>query len=478
MAAVTLSQTPRVRVPVVIVRTGYDAAATNRYNESHWLRADGRDADSIILQDLPTLRNRCRYEIRNNAYAKGITQTRANDLIGIGPWQQFQSDNPVLDKEIEDAFTAWSKSCDLSGRLTLAMILRQVCSLEQDASGDGFILLTTTSRPKMGLASLRLQTIESDRIATPWQRGGGIYDEKLKDGIELDEDGRPLKYYVLDRHPGASFVQSIGDYKEVPAEFMIHYYQQDRPGQTRGVPRFTPSLPLFAYLRRWTLATVQAAETAANISGTLETESMGTETEVEAMDEVEIARNAFLTLPAGTKMQQIKPEQPASTYKEFKGELLNEIARPGCMPYNVAAANSADYNYASGRMDWQIYHRSIRTERGDIEDTVLLKIIGAWYREQAILSNWPLVMPTRSTGWPGNEHVDPLKEANAQETRLRNLTTTLATEYAMAGRDWERELRQIKKEKDLMEELGLKMEEVLGPAGLKFSKQDEDDEER
>ena len=57
--------------------------------------------------------------------------------------------------------------------------------------------------------------------------------------------------------------------------------------------------------------------------------------------------------------------------------------------------------------------------------------------------------------WDGMEHVDPAKEATAQATRLANHTTTLATEFARQGRDWEQELRQRAKERALMDELGL-----------------------
>ena len=38
----------------------------------------------------------------------------------------------------------------------------------------------------------------------------------------------------------------------------------DRPGQARGIPDITPALPLFAQLRRFTLAVLAAAETAAD----------------------------------------------------------------------------------------------------------------------------------------------------------------------------------------------------------------------
>ena len=57
--------------------------------------------------------------------------------------------------------------------------------------------------------------------------------------------------------------------------------------------------------------------------------------------------------------------------------------------------------------------------------------------------------------WDGHEHVDPAKEATAQATRLANLTTTLADEYARRGLDWEAQLRQRAKELALITALGL-----------------------
>lgn len=57
--------------------------------------------------------------------------------------------------------------------------------------------------------------------------------------------------------------------------------------------------------------------------------------------------------------------------------------------------------------------------------------------------------------WDRQEHVDPLKEANAQRVRLESRTTSLASEYARQGKDWETELRQIAKEQKLMDELGI-----------------------
>ena len=275
----------------------------------------------------------------------------------------------------------------------------------------------------------------------------------------------------------------FGDYDKVPAEFVIHLYHQDRPGQSRGVPRFTPALPLFAQLRRFTLATISAAEQAANITGAIESEPTGNEEDVTvAGEEVEIPRNTFLGLPAGSKINQMKAEHPATTYQMFKNEIINEIARCLNMPFNVAAANSSDYNYASGRLDWQVYHRSIRTDRSWMERIVLNRVFYAWLREAMLIPGYlkykTNIFVVPAWFWPGSEHVDPVKEAVAQKHRLDNLTTTLADEYAMQGKDWERQLRQRAKEQAVIEELKLKSGVILPEQVQQDLKDDENEDEQ
>ena len=57
--------------------------------------------------------------------------------------------------------------------------------------------------------------------------------------------------------------------------------------------------------------------------------------------------------------------------------------------------------------------------------------------------------------WDGFPHVDPSKEAAAQEKRLANNTTTLAAECAKDGRDYMSVLHQRAKELKLMKQLGI-----------------------
>jgi capsid protein len=243
----------------------------------------------------------------------------------------------------------------------------------------------------------------------------------------------------------------------------LHWFRADRPGQARGIPDIMPALPLFAQLRRFTLAVIAAAETAADFAGILYTDAPanGEADAAEPFEPIELEKRALLTMPGGWKMSQMQAEQPATTYAEFKHEILNEIARCLNMPFNVAAGNSSGYNYASGRLDHQTYFKAIRVEQVQLEVVVLDRLLAAWFDEavlipdllpagMGLIAEWP-----HQWFWDGQEHVDPAKEASAQATRLANHTTTLAHEYARQGRDWEEALRQRAKELALMRELGL-----------------------
>jgi capsid protein len=174
--------------------------------------------------------------------------------------------------------------------------------------------------------------------------------------------------------------------------------------------------------------------------------------------------------------------QPATTYAEFKREILNEIARCLSMPYNIAACNSSGYNYASGRLDHQTYYKAIRVEQAHLEVSVLDRVLSAWLDEAVLI---PGLLPTglgpiaewpHQWFWDGHEHVDPAKEANAQATRLASHTTTLANEYAKQGRDWESELRQRAREIAFMQELGLSSAAAL-PVSTPTSQSEEEEDD-
>jgi len=69
----------------VLIRARFDSAQTNADNRRHWANADGLSANAAANPEVRRiLRNRARYEVANNSYARGIVLTLANDVIGTG----------------------------------------------------------------------------------------------------------------------------------------------------------------------------------------------------------------------------------------------------------------------------------------------------------------------------------------------------------------------------------------------------------
>ena len=451
----------------VMLRARYDAAQHTSEYARYWQHADGLSAAAAMTPDIRrTLRNRARYEVANNSYAFGIVETLADYLIGTGPRLQLRLADTVSCNRAEAQFEAWAEAVRLADKLKT---MRRSYAVD----GEAFAILTTNP----GLNSpvkLDIQLIEADRVETPIQLMG---DDRIADGIEHDAYGNPAFYYVLKEHPGDLNGVSQ-DYWRVPADAMLHWFKHTRPGQRRGISELTPALNLFAQLRRYCLAVIAAAETAAEFAMVIYTRTPpgGDAAECEPMDAVELDRRRATVLPEGWELGQVKAEQPTTGYAEFVKQKLFEICRCFGIPFGIAFGNFEGFNYSSGRLDNQCFYKKIRNEQADLALSVLNPILRAWLWEASLMEG-VLPQPLRTVQaiphewfFDGNEHVDPVKEANAQKIRLQSHTTTLATEYARQGKDWESELHQRAKEKQLMRDLGL--EEVgLEEVGLEEEKE-------
>lgn len=440
--------TPSPKRRTLVAR--YDSAANSPDSRKHWANADSLSPNAALSPAVRrTLRMRARYEGANNSYAKGIIDTLSHDVVGIGP--QLQVSGPDSES-IEDLWWEWSQATSFQDKLRLAV--RSTAE-----SGEVFFRFVRndmmTSR-----VQLDLRLYEADQIAAP-----GLFAPLTQgDGITFDAFGNPAAYSILKAHPGAGVSESL-EADLVPASQVVHYFRMDRPGQLRGIPWITPALPLFAQLRRFTLATLTAAETAANVALAISTDAPAQDdgSDPETLDTFELERGTCTVLPPGYKLAQVASAHPATTYEMFKREILNEIARSISMPFNIAAGNSSSYNYASGRLDHQTYDLSIRVLRAQIESVILERVFAEFYREVVAVSRATpkavkadvAAIPSRSWIWQSREHVDPAKEANAQETRIRNGTTTLRIECAERGLDWREVLEQRAEEKKELDRLGL-----------------------
>jgi len=122
---------------LLLVRAKFDAAQTTPDNRKHWANADHLSADAAATPDVRrTLRNRARYEVANNSYARGIVLTLANDVIGTGPRLQMllgDGQNAKANRTIEAEFPRWAKAVGLAEKLRT---MRQARLHEAHLHGD------------------------------------------------------------------------------------------------------------------------------------------------------------------------------------------------------------------------------------------------------------------------------------------------------------------------------------------------------
>lgn len=420
------------------INAGYDAAQDTLEMGSYWASADRLDADSANSREVRSkLVSRSRYEVGNNGYVDGMVQTYADYLVGVGPTLRMQSDDQAFNTKVEAAWLRWTKAVQL--RRKLWCMAHAKC---QDGEAFG------TLRINPGLAEptrLDFVLFETEQCATPYlspMAAGQI------DGVRLDAYGNPVSYDVLPYHPGGAWSPMRYEPEAIPAAFVCHWFILRRPGQHRAVPEFRSTLNVGATGRRWREATVGAAEGIANYALMLESQiSPSVEVDpVSPMSTLDVNRKMMTALPQGWRAFQPKAEQPTATYESFNRAQIGEQARPKCMAYNLAACDSSNHNYASGRLDHQPMMKRLDVERLDGNDLVLDKIFPVWFARAAFIEQWapdPDVVPVHSWDWPKHPVVDVGTEADANDKGLRNGTRSLSQIASEAGIDFEDQVRQM-----------------------------------
>lgn len=425
-----------------VVRAKYDAAQTVTGNELHWSNADNLDPHAANSYEVRRkLRARSRYEtMENNPFLKGTLLTIANDFAGKGCVRLKITDKRISKDRriaIEERFAEWSKKIRLRHKIWQ---MRMAKISDGEAFGFAF-----NNRRLRHPIQLDFNIHEADQVSS---QGNAIMpgQERNKneiDGIRFDGYNQPLEYHLLKQHPGASFLSAFFrdqvDGNWIKEKFVVHWFRQDRPW-LRGIPETTPSLPLCALLRRYTLAVVRHKEIAADFSAILETEGPPTNTawtdgagnllDDDPFDVFPVEMGMMTTMPWGYKMKQLESVPDGIQYDSFVGSLLREITRPILAPYNIAVGTSKDSNMASAVVDTHLYRGGQEVERIDCEEVVLDHFLWLWWME-AIRTTGHLgddflqtdntfreEPPKHSWGWDavGLEHTDPAKIANALKT--------------------------------------------------------------
>ena len=445
------------KTPPLINANSYEVARNSP--DIDWAWADCRSVDNSLSNGVrERIRNRARAEVSNNSYAMGAGLSIVNAVIPNTPRLQFipreaTKENAELANEIELDFSEWSQKVHLAEKL-------RAMRFAKFQDGETFAVLHENQKLSTAV-KLDFSPIDCDRV-TDLSAPLSPYNI---DGIKLDSWGNAISYTIKTFHPGDNNIDlSSSDYS---AEKVLHWFRKLTPEQHRGVSELAPSLVLFNYLRRYTTSVVRASEVAADLALVIkstDTNANGYDDSAELENpvlEMPFSRGMAVTLPEGFDASQVKAEQPTAQFSTLVDELLGAIGASLGLPRLIMRKSAGGFNYASARVDLSEMERFIAIERDELNNNILSSLFEAWLKEWSLVNR--KTPPKAFKQWYYAESIgskiDPLKEANAQKARLANKTTTLASEYANQGKDWERELEQRAKEeakiKELAEKYGL-----------------------
>ncbi len=451
------------------VRGRYDLQFTTDENARLWELTDAwsaKTANSFHARRMARMRTR--YEIQNNSYARGLTLTLANDLIGTGPRLCVKGEDEESNEQVQRAFGKWMSDIHLSEKL-------RTMKLAKTGDGEGIALLVNNPE-SVNPVQLDVKPIESDQVTSPMQ---AFQAKDWVDGMELNDMGDASVYHVLKKHPGDLFwgLMNPLEYDRVPARNVLFWFRVDRPGQVRGWPEIAPAIELFAKLRRYTTAVIDTAEKAACHTGVIESENPADNEEPPTpFERLEIARGMMMNLPWGTKMSSFPQNEPTTTYEMFVRLILREVGRCLHIPFNIAAGDSSGYNYSSGRLDHLLYHRAMRVERDQLE-RLLGQIFRAWADEAVMI---PGLLPdgldienmAYCWYWDPVESIDPEKDNAADALALESNTGTMERIWMERyGENWKEGIKQRGRERKLMLAEGLIQEEPAGEGDENPNKQ-------
>jgi lambda family phage portal protein len=213
----------------------YFEAAQGGRRSSGWMKS-ATDANAANRPALTALRELARDLRRNNGWAKRGVQVITNNTVGWGIMPTPDDANRKRSEAAIKLWNAWAKStaCDFDGRQNFYGLQRLAMDTIVEA-GEVLIVRQAPLNANQPIP-LRIQVLEPDYIDTSRSGVSTAEGNSIVDGIEFDQRGQRVAYWLFTQHPGSNrLFTSRFESARVPAERVLHIYRLDRPGQSRGV---------------------------------------------------------------------------------------------------------------------------------------------------------------------------------------------------------------------------------------------------
>lgn len=457
----------------------------DKYDGSFGLTKDYRFVDYY------TLRMRSLQLFKENPYARGLIRRLLTNEIHTGLNLEC---NPVssiigLDEEeiqkigdnIETSWELYAEHQNIADYQKMKSLHELAIHARRLAfiSGDCLIIMRIDEKTKVPT----IQLVDGERIKTPF---GKSTKDKINNGVELDESGKHIAFYVEKEGGGFERVSAYAE-KTGRKQAWLIYGSDTRYSEVRGEPVLANMLYMLKELDRYRDAEQRAAtvnallpmyfESTEQVSGVNPFRNNGVTTSKEVEQDTTIMQvsqtpGQIIDLPAGKKLQSHNTQRPNVNYAKFEESILNVFAWSLEMPPEMLRLIFTS-SYSASRQatnELKVYLRKFFEEFGNsfyqpiYEQFLKMQALTGRIEMKGFLEStvtpglWEMYAAWTNSEWTGimRASVDPAKDVRAAVSALKaGIGSYDYWNQLIVGTTFKSSINKRKREEDYIEKLGL-----------------------
>lgn len=436
--------------------TAWEAADHDRLRGERWM-ASKLTTNDALQSELETLIDRANDLYRTDVFAASAINGRVDNVIGVGirPQCRVQPERGILTpKQAEDfrVMSEWlfAKWAEAEGWHTKQRMLERCNSIY----GESWLHMADDDDPTKPV-TLTVQVIHPQRI--PLFGYGQHTQTQRRLGLRLDAKGNPIAAYVTKGLPNDSHGYDLRE-TEVSLDDLLHCYEQQTPGQLRGVPWLAPAMSKLKDLKDFVYANLIAEQVAAChgafVTGVTDPVALAESGRSKSNLE-DLAPGSIQYLADGEGITFSDPARPGTTLAPYVEWSLHGIAAALRYPYELLSKQFTN-NFSGGRLALIDGRITFKVWQSCLIEQVFRRV---WARfiDRAVVQGVLPVDPVKyeqhrdhflqhqwiPPGWPW---VDPQKEVQADILAIEAGLTTQTESLASRGRDFDETLQQIERE--------------------------------
>jgi len=481
-------------------RNAFKASETTRLNEN-WI-ATGESINTYLQRDLPKMRNRSRWLLRNMPNAVSAINAYISYCVGggirpistvfdkvkkvdekTGKDYYEQVDRDLFNEDLDDLWEFWAKNVDITAPENAPESFydcQELALRKWIEDGEAFIHIINDEANGIVPMSIEFFEPESLDMAMTENRvkGSPGYGNPIVMGVELSKKhNRPVAYWIYKASGSIRYT----------ADKVVHVFKRMRPGQVRGYPWMHSVMEKMFQAEEYEDAELVSSKIASCLSVFFErgpgmsaqgdllggTNGSADATDSDGNQISHIQPGLVGSIPSGSNLHVVAPQKPGATYGMHTRHIQHKIASgfEYGLSYEAMTRDLKGVSYAGGRLGTQRAYQAFRQIISFLNRKLNTPLRARWLAlavtsrkidAPGFFNITPLTRHTKEY-WSRHEWippawqygVNPKDDIAASRDAMRAGISTLDTECSFVGRDWRTTLRIKKKIKETTERYGL-----------------------